>query len=1108
MLTRCLSIEDLERALSKGEPPEPVRIHLDGCRKCAARAREIDQNNAFLRRTSAGVASGIRDAVRKTDGKASAGAPEIEGFEFVRELHRGGQGVVYLARQTATKRMVAMKMLLSATLATSRQRRRFEREIEIAAGLRHPGIVTVFESGSTNDGWMWFAMEFVEGVPFDAFVNQRRPARREIVRIVADVCNAVAYAHQRGIIHRDLKPANIVIDSEGRPHVLDFGLAKVTGSAAPDAAVAATQDGEFMGTFAYAAPEQFHGAPRQVDTRTDVYALGTLLYEAVTGRHPFPASGSLAEFVRAVDTRDIDPPSSTARDLSPELEAVILCALAREPVRRYESAGMLERDLRRYLSGEPVEARRDSRWYLLRKAVHRHRFATAGVGILVLFAVTFAVMATVQARRVAHERDKALAAEGIAARTASTLADALRESNIERGRLLIHSGSHALAERIIWPEWFASGLADDLTGTRPPDDAAYWSLWELYSLSPCRRTLRSAASPMLRVALNRDAALIAGGSAGGTVHLWRTPDLEIVADLAGQGATITAVAFSPIADMLVTGDDAGFLTMWDVAARQHIGRFRASDCPIRNVVLAGDGATMLVHDNLRRFEVWSVDGRRLSAPPISLEGVRAFDADSTSRRIAVGGANDTATVISLDGSSASVELPPAIGPRQDVTGLRFSRDGRRLAMGREDGSVDVWDLASARRIWSARKHLASIGTLDFSPDGRLLASGGQDRQICVWDADMGSVRRALEGHATAVTLVRFIEGNAGLLSADFDGAVKVWDVADRPGVTTVTCPGRTIFNVAICADGRRLAASSAGGREPAVLCDLATGARVATLVGHRGVISGLAFSPDGSVLATGGYDHDVRMWDVGDGSCVGVLKGHENFVESVAFCLGGERLASCSDDNTVRIWDVGSRTCLMILRGHTGRCPMVAASPDGETVASCSIDGTIRVWSARDGSPRGVYTVSPPQSIRAICFTPDGRYILSGGDGTRISIWDLSEQRSAGVMDGSDHDVFCIKVSPDGRFAVTTTRGGAVQLWSLARKRNLVTLARDESAVFAACFTPDGRAIAFGGESGCVQTLRLDAFEPHILGNAGMWRVGNADGHGTDGASGPGRSGD
>ncbi len=373
----CLTLERVE-ALAAGDPPTADEDgHLSTCDACRETLDGVRADNALF-----ASALGAIDMSPVLDRSDDAPA----GYEFIEEIHRGAQGVVYLAEQIAAKRRVAVKLTLRGAFASMRQRARFDREVELAASLKHPSIVTVYESGGTPSGGRYMAMEYVEGLPLDLWFESRRREPRVVAQVMADLADALDAAHRRGVIHRDLKPSNVLVTPEGTPKVVDFGIAKgVLGEQD-----AQTLQGEFVGTLAYAAPEQVSGEPDAVDTRADVYALGALLYEGLTGERPVKLSGSLATSVRAIQQQEPVMPSVSAPGVNADLDAIALRALEKDPRDRYQSARELRDELHRYLSGEAVHARSDDVWYRAKKWARkrRKRIAVAAIVLTVLGVAT------------------------------------------------------------------------------------------------------------------------------------------------------------------------------------------------------------------------------------------------------------------------------------------------------------------------------------------------------------------------------------------------------------------------------------------------------------------------------------------------------------------------------------------------------------------------------------------------------------------------------------------------------------------------------------------------------------------------------------------------
>jgi len=397
-----------------------VRAHLDECSACRQRDDRLlsgqDRIVHMLRdlklsqtvdsagQSGEAVATITHDSTVVPSDAGEAIPLSIEGYRLIREIHRGGQGIVYEAYQHSMKRKVAVKVLLHGALSSASVRRRFEREIELVASLRHPNIISVHDSGKTDDGQLYYVMDYVSGRPLDKYIRGTHLSMEQTLELFTRVCDAVTFAHQRGVIHRDLKPSNILVDEQGVPRVLDFGLAKHLSGQIDRVA---SMTGEIVGTLPYMSPEQAQGTTSDIDTRTDVYALGVILFELLTGRYPYPVVGQMADVLNnivkmpaATPSSQWTPESGVYRGRSRllqskrcpidnEVQTIVLRCLAKERERRYESAGGLLRDVKRYLSGEPIEAKRDSVWYVLRKLAARHAIETTALAALLVIIISF-----------------------------------------------------------------------------------------------------------------------------------------------------------------------------------------------------------------------------------------------------------------------------------------------------------------------------------------------------------------------------------------------------------------------------------------------------------------------------------------------------------------------------------------------------------------------------------------------------------------------------------------------------------------------------------------------------------------------------------------------
>lgn len=369
-----LTEEELWSGIDRNAPE--IQQHLATCPKCQNRA--------------AGFQAGI-NAVAEASAPTNPPLPErIGSYVIRRRLGLGGMGIVYEGEQQTPRRLVALKVVRGGQYVDEMHVKLFQREVETLARLRHPGIAAIYDAGRTEGGQHFFAMELVPGVELNAYVRDHAVSRRQRLELFCKICDAIHYAHLRGVIHRDLKPTNILVDDEGNPKILDFGLARITD---PDSGLAttATEIGRVMGTLPYMSPEEARGDPDEIDVRCDVYSLGVIFYELMTGQLPYAVSRAvLHEAVRVICEEPPRRPSTIDHTLRGELETIALKALEKERGRRYQSAAAIAEDIHRYLTDQPILARRPSVLYQLRKFFQRHKLVTSFVMSLVLLVVVVA----------------------------------------------------------------------------------------------------------------------------------------------------------------------------------------------------------------------------------------------------------------------------------------------------------------------------------------------------------------------------------------------------------------------------------------------------------------------------------------------------------------------------------------------------------------------------------------------------------------------------------------------------------------------------------------------------------------------------------------------
>jgi formylglycine-generating enzyme required for sulfatase activity/tRNA A-37 threonylcarbamoyl transferase component Bud32 len=490
----CCTLEQLDRYISgelQGDEAAALGDRIGACATCQSMAEELRSHVAI-----------VEDARRARNQRAVGGGSRAKGdwapngYEILRTVHRGGQAVVFEALHTQTGRKVALKVLRDDREVSPAARLRFQREFELVRLLDHPGIVPVYEAG-LQDGRRFLVLRLIAGEAIDAWIARGRPPLADRLGLFAAVCAAVHHAHLRGVIHRDIKPANVLVDGDGHPHVLDFGVARRIDIDPRDGSAGLTLTGEFTGTLPYASPEQLRGESAP-DIRTDVYSLGVLLYHMVTGNHPFAARSSVADLVHAIEHEDPCPPSFGAPEAGHELDAIVSMAMAKDKERRYQSAGALMEDVHRHLRHDPVMARGDGLRYLVMKTVRRHRLAASLVALLVVTLATSAMIAIQLARTAADGRTRARAAEMRALRERDELDRALAawrqlsDSTTARNLLGRVDGLFPVTESLVpqCDEWLAA--ARKLSAAKDGHAAA---------LAQLRTSARPATLSERRVAL-------------------------------------------------------------------------------------------------------------------------------------------------------------------------------------------------------------------------------------------------------------------------------------------------------------------------------------------------------------------------------------------------------------------------------------------------------------------------------------------------------------------------------------------------------------------------------------------------------------------------------
>jgi WD40 repeat protein/serine/threonine protein kinase len=1025
---------------------------------------------------------------------AAAPAPMTLGrFRVVRELGRGGYGVVFLAHDPHLGRDVALKVPRADALLDAELRGRFLREARAAAGLDHPNVVPVYEAGEA-DGVCYLASAYCPGPSLARWLRDRDgpvPAR-EAAALVAALADAVRHAHERGVLHRDLKPANILLQEGGvsrkdakedrkerqeendqgdnsgsslrplrspfaslretllTPKVTDFGLAKLL--AASDEA-GQTQSGAVLGTPSYMAPEQAAGRNKEVGPAADVWALGAVLYECLTGRPPFRGETAL-DTLRLVVGAEPVPPRQFNPAVPRDLETVCLKCLRKDPRHRYAGADDLAADLGRFLTGRPVLARpvgpldRAWRWARRHPAVAGLLAAlfgslAAGTVVATLFALdarekakqTLAEKVEVQrllypfrmsdCRRVWEEGRPDLLRRFLDEQRPDRTGgvdlrgfewyywrDRLRAEPFvlrREGGQLVSLAASPDGRRVAASSGPRSALVWDLAGREPGDAVPLLAL-------------DGHAEKVLCLAFSPDGAAVATGSVDRTVRVWDAATGRELRCLASHALAVGAVCFSPDGRRLasasgrhfVQGNPAPEVQVWDWADGQEVATFREAPGGVESLA-------------------WSPDGRRVLA--LGSQGVTGWDVSTGKAVVSWGG------------------LPQPRGP------AAFSPDGRLLAVAPEMRLVEA---ETGRQ--TATLKMAGHPGVTWAPDGKSLAVWDQS-SIVLWEPPDRTVPVAIRDQRGLTRIgVRLLPGNR-LLVATVEGAVRVWDCRDLgPGpasppaqrfdATNRAPDGSTLVTAAFTPDGTLLVSRSDGA---VVLLDAGGGLVSKFPIPDAPVLSRLAVSADGKVVATAGKGGTTRLWDRAGGE-LGTLTGHAGPVADVAFSPDGRRLLTGGEDRTARLWDVGTGQELRVFRGPAP-VTAVAFRPDGRRVAAGGASGTATVWDAETGAEVATLR-GHTQAVACVAFSPDGRRVASGSPDGTVRLWDAATGAEAAVLAGDPGGVRGLAFTPDGlRLAAAGVEAGRVYDTLTGEETLALRWGLTGHGLVAVAFSPDGETL-------------------------------------------------
>jgi WD40 repeat protein len=996
---------------------------------------------------------------------------DLGGITIVRAIGTGGMGRVYEARQQAPSRLVAVKVMRDGIVSAA-QMRRFEYEAQVLARLRHPHVAQIHALSAARIGPLtipYFVMELVpDAKPLTLFCAAGGFSIRSRVGMLRKVAAAVAHGHQKGVIHRDLKPGNILVGGDGEPKVIDFGIARSTDGDAAITALHLTDPGQVVGTLHYMSPEQLAGHGDDIDARSDVYALGLVLYELLTGTLPYDLRGrSVVDAIRVVQEEEPPVRVTVARAVcaDPEVTAddarslgvIVAKCLEKRAADRYATAAELEAELSRWLAGEPIVARPLSASEQLLRLARRHRAAAAAMGASL--AAMLAAIVGVSFFAVRAEREGA-AARSQLYRATVLLAAASRDRGAEAEARHLSATARKLsaetgARRPLELACLETSLDDAiavLDGHTAMVQALAWAphlprlvsagedgsvrLWEAVErgggfADGWRQTvLATLDAEVCGIAFSPDGDRVAVACGDGGALVWDCVTRRERVRCVGHKGIVYGISFSPDGGQLVTGGRDGTVRIWDAATGREELSLRGNGGTVYSVAYSPDGGVIASASQDATVRLWDAATGAARAV-LRGHGKRVFSVAFSPHGDCVATAAEDATVRVWDvttGEERAVFQHPV-----RANAVTFLADGR-VVTATHDAVLRIWDPATGVEVGRRLGHGGGIWSVASFGQGPWLASGGTDATVRIWRNDFGSnPALACGGDARAVTH----DPTGSQVAVATTSGIEVLEAVKGRRIASLSHDGRQVNDVRFFPDGRLLAAACDRGivevwpmlgvdksdRDAAV-------SEPRRFEAHSRRVYSIDVDATGERLATAGEDKAARIWRWGDEPTEIAAFKHEKRVLCSRFSADGSMLYTACEDRMARLWEIPTGHERVRFEGHREQVNWLALTPDGKRLATASSDGTVRLWDAATGALQATLT-GPSLQVWKVAFTPDGsRLVAVSADGV-VYLWDASSGETVSVLRGHAAAVWGVSVSPRGDTLVSGGDARTLRLWGV-----------------------------------------------------------------------------